>query len=337
MLRIKKLLVLVVIISIIFTLASVMSAWTTSDPGYSLEYARSNDNVLPEYVDEPNTPDSMTGFSFFKQNYNEDGFVLGSTENGPVKFTFNVNPSDPSQKVEVWLAKDSEGVVYIYRWDAINISIYYFMAKGGSNYLVYTYDGTNNSDGHLYSPKNNNSIANLSHFTIFYKNGSTGDSSTTQGVTTTTTPEVTTTQEVTTTTTPEVTTTQEVTTTTTPEVTTTQEVTTTTTPEVTTTQEVTTTTTPEVTTTQEVTTTNTAPSEETVTATTTSEESSEVILTDPSIPGASVTTTTTTTIGDEDIPQTGESGNAALIGTILLALAASLTLIVYRSKASEKQ
>ena len=284
MMKTKKLLMLSVIVAILFTLANLAMGWTATDPGYDLEYARSDRGVLPEFV-TGNTPQSVDGYMVFKQNYDEDGFKLNG-ETDPVLFTFyldDLDPMDSEQILKVWLAyHEGDGKTYVYRWESEGIEVYNFMVKGGENFLVYSYDGSFTWDGHLISPRvgiEDQNIADISHIDIVFK----PISEETEPSETETEPSETQTE--------------------------------TTGPEDET-----------VTETSASQTETTGPADETVTETSQTES-----LTDESIPLAS-TTPAGTTIADEEIPQTGESGNGLIIGLILLGLASSLTYVMHRSQ-----
>ncbi len=263
--RTKKFLVLIIAVAIVFTLVNLVTGWTAVDPGYDLEFARSDRGILPEFV-EGNTPGTVDGLIVFKQDYGSGGFHLnGETE--PVLFTFYPDPEDNTKVFRVWLAyHEGDGKTYVYRWETDNIAVHYFMVKGGENFFVYTYNETFDYDGHLISPRvgvNDQNIADISHIDLVFEPA------------------------------------------------------------------------PEETTTTEATTTTTGPEDETVTETTTTEATTTT--TEPE-DETQTQTTATTTILDEEIPQTGESGNdGLLIGLILLGLAGSLTILLHRSQKKNHQ
>lgn len=171
MMKTKKLLMLSVIVAIMFTLANLTMGWTVSDPGYDLEYARSDRGVLPQFV-AGNTPLTVDGYMVFKQNYDENGFKLNG-ETDPVLFTLYPNPMDSEQMLKVWLAyHEGDGKTYVYRWESVGIEVYNFMVKGGENFLVYNYDGSFIWDGHLISPlvgNENQNVADISHIDIVFR------------------------------------------------------------------------------------------------------------------------------------------------------------------------
>ena len=171
MMKTKKFLMLSVIVAILFTVANLAMGWTATDPGYDLEYARSDRDVLPQFV-AGNTPLTVDGYMVFKQDYDEDGFKLNG-ETDPVLFTLYPDPMDSEQMLKVWLAyHEGDGKTYVYRWESVGIEVYNFMVKGGENFLVYSYDGTFTWDGHLISPRVGNedrNIADISHIDIVFR------------------------------------------------------------------------------------------------------------------------------------------------------------------------
>jgi len=169
MLRIKKFAMAAVVVAVLFTLVPLVASWTASDPGYSLEYARSDRGILPIYV-EGNTPATVNGQIVFKQEYGMGDFQLAPGSD-PVKFTFHVNPLDQDQILEVWLAFDVNGVVYVKNWASFGVVVQDFIMKGGPGFLVYTYNGAFNDDGHLYTPRvgvNDQNIAGISHIDLIF-------------------------------------------------------------------------------------------------------------------------------------------------------------------------
>ena len=286
----RKMIVLPSLILVLFLFASVAAAWTTSDPGYSLEYARSERGVLPEFV-AGNTPDTVAGFTVFKQDYNENGFVLSSGTD-PELFTFVLDATAPAQVLRVWLSRDENGVIHVYRWESDNIAVKFFFVKGGPNYLVYTYPNGYDYDQRLYSPKvgvDQTNIADISHITIVYTampDETTVGETTTIGETTTA-GETTTLGE--------------------------------------------TTTAGETTTLGETSETLvlTDPSVPQVEPTTSQSESAATVTT---VNLTTTTMSGTTAIDDEALPQTGETGQGVLIGAVILALAAGLFAILHHQK-----
>lgn len=283
--RFKKMLVFVVIIVIVFALASVISAWTFVTPAYDITYAISDEGVTPGLVSGNDKPEDQPGFEYFKYDM-PDGYTPVLSADGTELLVFNVDSTDASKLLKVWIGIDN-GTTFVKHWETVNINIEYFIMKGGNNYFVYDYSGSKSADGSLYCPHNiGGQIAGISHMSIFYTSNSeetdaTVEESTGPADETTSAQEETTAGEETT---------------------------------------------------------STDPSDETISETSNPEETtSDVDMTDESIPLVSNSTDPSeTTILEDEIPQTGETGLAVLVGIVLLALAASLAAIVYRRRSSRR-
>lgn len=276
--RFKKMLVFVVIIVIVFALASVISAWTFVTPAYDITYAISDEGVTPGLVSGNDKPEDQPGFEYFKYDM-PDGYTPVLSADGTELLVFNVDSTDASKLLKVWIGLDN-GTTFVKHWETVNINIEYFIMKGGNNYFVYDYSGSKSADGSLYCPHNiGGQIAGISHMSVFYTSET--EESTGPADETTSAQEETTAGEETT---------------------------------------------------------STDPSDETISETSNPEETtSDVDMTDESIPLVSNSTDPSeTTILEDEIPQTGETGLAVLVGIVLLALAASLAAIVYRRRSSRR-
>ncbi|MEA4888385.1 MAG: LPXTG cell wall anchor domain-containing protein [Clostridiaceae bacterium] len=172
----KRFLIITTLVLVLFTFTGIAVAWTappfpTTDPGYPLTYAISDRGVVPQYVND-NTPQYVTGYSVFKVNNNEEGsYLSGDNTTSGKLFTFYVNPLDNTEVLKVWLGIDGDGKSYIKKWQSANIAIKYFMVKGGDGFLLYTYSGDWTYDGHLYTPKKGQqqlNVTGISHITIAY-------------------------------------------------------------------------------------------------------------------------------------------------------------------------
>lgn len=325
----KTIVVLVVIISIVLTLFALVSArengggkpsdtttttaTTTTAPVADVSYAITTiEHITPSYHPGNIKSGDMPGFEGFEIAGEDDGgYVNDSNLDKELKFELGA-----SNWLKIWLGKKNNKF-YIAKWQASGISVRFFCMKGSNEYFQYAYDGSVMTDENLWTPRTNpfdpqKPIAGISHIVVFYN-------TTTQSSEATTTTTATTTTEATTTTT----------------ATTTTEATTTTTG--TTTTEATTTTTG--TTTTEATTTKSSDATITNSTTTLIELTSESIGLASATTTIKVTTAPNTTFTNPDIPQTGEhdSSNGLLIGLILLALAAALSVVVYRSKSAKEQ
>lgn len=299
--KFKTLIVYTVIASILLTLTALVAALQIPEAeAYNFDYAVSDPGNIRPTLHSGNSPLSMPGLMDFKQDDGDGGFDTGA----PGEYVFDLN-MDGTQQIKVWLAEDLDGNVFIEKWEAVGIEVMYFLVKGADFYFQYAYDGSLMTDGHLYSPRTYNNgeyknISQISHFTIFYRLPT--EETTAPSEATVTSQETT---SLVTTAPSEATVTSEETTIL-------------------------------VTTSLET----TAPSDATITNATTT----LIQLTTGSQPLASVTTTqpvvTTTlpqtTLTNPNIPQTGENGssNGLAIGLILLLMAAGLTVVVYRSKAT---
>ena len=327
----KKMVVFVVIISIVLTMYALVSAVTPPPTPYTEFNATSTAGIVPFYTEKNDSSGLYTGCLYFKPDFGFGSDAAPKTG----AYTFIINNSNPLkiQKLIITVAKSS-GAHYISKWEAVNISLCYFIVKGGDGFLTYAYNGSRLTDGSLFPPLNNGgNHPTISHISIFYKNTTTESSETTASSSETTASITTasiTTASITTTTasSSETTASSSETTASSSE----------TTASITTASETTASSSGTTASSSESSASSSIPSEATVSNATTT----LIQLTSESDPLASVTTTTinvtttgpNTTLTNPNIPLTGENGsaNGLLIGLILLALAGALTVVIYRRK-----
>ena len=251
-------------VAILFTLMTIVSAWTPVEPPpYDLEYAESANGIEPFLVegDMGNFHEAIPGINNFKVDTPEGNYMDADDEN-PVQLDFYPDDEDASLMISVWLSRDEDSKLYIMKWQSFNVDVHYVITKGGSDFFVYQYDGTMDEDEDLMNPmvgEQLDTMSDLSNFSFYWTPMTEETSAETEETS--------------------------------------------------------------------------AETEETSAET---EEATELVILEETLPLAEVTTESTTQetiqLTDEEVPQTGQSGSSVIIGSTLLALAASLFYILRRKR-----
>ena len=169
--KFKTLIVYTVIVSILLTITALVAAVQIPEvEAYNFDYAVSDPGNIRPTLHSGNSPDSMPGLMYFKK---DDGPGFDTSEEG--SYVFNLVP-DGSKQIKIWLAEDEGDKVFIDKWEAVGVEVMYFLVKGSDFYFQYAYDGSLMTDGHLYTPRTYNepkkeykNISQISHFTIFFR------------------------------------------------------------------------------------------------------------------------------------------------------------------------